>query len=97
MRDVDGRMKNRLGRLAYFWTGLRHLRRAASPMKVTVDGRPWFDGMAGCVLLGNVGRITGGIPAFDDACGVPEVGPGSLTSGDRWSDMIPACRCGCCT
>jgi hypothetical protein len=31
------------------------------------------------------------------ACGVPEVGPGSLTSGDRWSDMIPACRCGCCT
>ena len=22
---------------------------------------------------------------------------GSLTSGDRWSDMIPACRCGCCT
>jgi IS30 family transposase len=30
-------------------------------------------------------------------CGVPEVGPGSLTSGGRWSDMIPACRCGCCT
>jgi D-alanyl-D-alanine carboxypeptidase len=30
-------------------------------------------------------------------CRVPEVGPGSLTSGDRWSDMIPACRCGCCT
>ena len=30
-------------------------------------------------------------------CGVPEVGPGSLTSADRWSDMIPACRCGCCT
>src|SRR6185312_11662194 len=23
------------------------------------------------------------------ACRVPEVGPGSLTSGDRWSDMIP--------
>ena len=22
---------------------------------------------------------------------------GSLTSDDRWSDMIPACRCGCCT
>jgi choline dehydrogenase-like flavoprotein len=28
------------------------------------------------------------------ACGVPEVGPGSLTSGDRWLGMIPACRCG---
>lgn len=67
MRDVDRRMKNRLGRLAYFWTGLRHVRRAASPVKITIDGRPWFDGMASCVLLGNVGRITGGIPAFDDA------------------------------
>jgi diacylglycerol kinase family enzyme len=66
MRDVDRRMKNRLGRLAYFWTGLRHVRRAASPVKITIDGRPWFDGMASCVLLGNVGRITGGIPAFDD-------------------------------
>src|SRR3954447_4348334 len=29
------------------------------------------------------------------ACGVSEVGSGSLTSGDRWSDMIPPCRCGC--
>ena len=31
------------------------------------------------------------------SCGVPEVGPGSLTSGDRWSDMIRACHCGYCT
>jgi len=30
-------------------------------------------------------------------CGVPEVGLGSLTSGDRWPDMIPACHCGCGT
>jgi putative transposase len=26
---------------------------------------------------------------------VPEVGPGALTSSDRPSDMITACRCGC--
>ena len=31
------------------------------------------------------------------ACGVPEVGLGPLTSGDRRSDMIPMCRCGWCT
>jgi transposase len=31
------------------------------------------------------------------ACGVPEVGPGSLTSGDLRVGMIPTCRCGCCT
>jgi hypothetical protein len=28
-------------------------------------------------------------------CGVPELGAGSLTSGDCWSVMIPVCRCGC--
>jgi YegS/Rv2252/BmrU family lipid kinase len=67
MRDVDGPMKNRLGRLAYFWSGLRHVHRSASAVKITIDGRQWFDGRASCVLLGNVGRITGGVPAFDDA------------------------------
>jgi diacylglycerol kinase (ATP) len=36
-------------------------------VKIAIDGRLWFDGMASCVLLGNVGRITGGIPAFDEA------------------------------
>ena len=30
------------------------------------------------------------------ACGVPELGPGALTSGDCWLSMIPACRCGYC-
>src|SRR5437764_271897 len=30
-------------------------------------------------------------------CGVPEVEPGSLTSGDRRLEMIPACLCACCT
>ena len=29
---------------------------------------------------------------LQDTRGVPEVGPGSLTSGDRWSDMIPTCH-----
>ena len=28
---------------------------------------------------------------------VVRVGPGSLTSGDRWSDRIRACHCGYCT
>jgi len=31
------------------------------------------------------------------SCGVQKVRPRSLTSGDRWSDMIPVCRCVCCT
>ena len=35
------------------------------------------------------------IHAFNER-GVPEVGRGSLTSGDHRSDMIPVCRCRCC-
>jgi hypothetical protein len=37
------------------------------------------------------------IDAHRDACGVPEVVPGSLTSDNRQSAMIPACHCGCFT
>ncbi|MFG2110770.1 hypothetical protein [Micromonospora chersina] len=31
---------------------------------MTVDGATRFDGEASCVLFGNVGTITGGIPGF---------------------------------
>ena len=31
---------------------------------------------------------------LDVPVGCQKSGPGSLTSRDRWSDMIPACRCG---
>ena len=91
MDDVDGKMKSRLGRLAYFWTGLRHIRRAASPVKISVDGRSWFDGMASCVLLGNVGRIAGGIPAFDDAHpddGWLEVGVATANGPLQWARTL---------
>ena len=67
IRDADGSLKARLGRLAYVWTGMRKLRDEAVPVEVRVDGRDWFDGRATCVLLGNLGKITGGVPAFPDA------------------------------
>jgi diacylglycerol kinase family enzyme len=58
-------MKDRAGRLAYVWTALKHVRDDAARVKIRVDGRKWFDGKATCVLLGNVGTITGGIRAFE--------------------------------
>jgi hypothetical protein len=64
-------------------------------------GYPDHEGAPGEQMLTAAARITGAVdvPVTVDAeaCGVPEVEPGSLTSDDRWSDMIPACRCGCCT
>ncbi|AGB22007.1 conserved protein of unknown function BmrU [Mycobacterium sp. JS623] len=65
--DADGRLKDRAGRLAYVLTGLRHVRDNPVRTKIRVDGRKWFEGPATCVLFGNVGTITGGIRAFDDA------------------------------
>src|SRR2546421_2746915 len=67
IRDAHGGLKARLGRLAYVWTGMRKVDDEAVPVEVRVDGNDWFDGRATCVLLGNVGKITGGVPAFPDA------------------------------
>jgi diacylglycerol kinase (ATP) len=67
INDADRKMKDRLGKLAYVWTGLRHLNGEPARAKITVDGTTWFDDEASCVLIGNVSRISGGIKAFDDA------------------------------
>lgn len=67
IREADRNLKDRIGRLAYVWTGLRHVKDDAIPMKIRLDGTTWFNGRASCVLLGNVGTITGGIRAFNDA------------------------------
>src|SRR4029079_19818987 len=67
INDADRKMKDRLGKLAYVWTGLRHVDGETATARVLVDGVKWFDDEASCVLIGNVGTITGGIEAFDDA------------------------------
>ena len=43
--------------------------RLSTPIKtkITVDGHLWFKGDATCVLVGNVGKVIGGISAFRDA------------------------------
>jgi YegS/Rv2252/BmrU family lipid kinase len=67
IRDADGAMKDRVGRLAYVWTGARALRRPSQATRVVVDGKTWFTGETTCVLVANVGTISGGITAFPGA------------------------------
>ncbi|MEV4757056.1 diacylglycerol kinase family protein [Micromonospora sp. NPDC049559] len=89
--QADRELKGRLGRLAYVWTGLRHVRRDPVPTRIRVDGTTWFDGEASCVLLGNVGTITGGIPAFDDARpddGCLEVGVATADGVLQWARTL---------
>jgi diacylglycerol kinase (ATP) len=89
--DADRGAKQRLGRLAYVRAGLRHVRGSLTPVRIEVDGTPWFRGEASCVLLGNVGRITGGIPAFDDARpddGWLEVGVATAGGTLQWARTL---------
>lgn len=91
MRDADAATKSRLGRFAYVWTGLRHLRDEPVRVKVRVDGTKWFDAQASCVLFGNVGTITGGIRAFDDAevdDGYLEVGVATAEGALQWARTL---------
>ena len=65
--DASRRMKDRLGRAAYVFTGLKNLRRASVDAEVRVDGRRWFIGSTPCLLVGNVGDLFGGITLFHEA------------------------------
>jgi diacylglycerol kinase family enzyme len=91
IRDADRGAKERFGRLAYVWTGARNLRGSRFGAVITVDGRRWFKGEAGCVLLGNVGKIIGGLPAFDGAQpddGLMEVGVVTAGSVVQWLRVL---------
>ena len=91
IRDADRNLKDRLGKLAYVWTGIRHVRGEAPRAKVRIDGRKWFDDEASCVLVGNVGTITGGIHAFDDARpddGWLDVGVATAQGALQWARAL---------
>jgi diacylglycerol kinase family enzyme len=77
IRDVDDADKARFGQLSYLWAAARHLKRPATGVQVDVDGERWFQGRAACVLVGNVGRVVGGVDVFPDAM----LGDGRLDVG----------------
>jgi len=62
-----GRLKERFGRAAYVWTGSKNLRLKPFRATIEVDGAEWFKGKATCVLLGNVGKLVGGVDVFEHA------------------------------
>jgi diacylglycerol kinase family enzyme len=66
IRGADD-LKERLGRLAYVWSGARSLREEAFEAEIRVDGTEWFDGPTTCILVGNVGELFGGVDVFPDA------------------------------
>jgi diacylglycerol kinase (ATP) len=66
IRGADD-LKERVGRVAYLFSGSRQLQLAGFEAKIKVDGADWYEGPATCVLLGNLGDILGGVEVFPDA------------------------------
>jgi diacylglycerol kinase (ATP) len=89
--DADGGLKDRVGRLAYVWTGAKHIRDKPFRARIRVDGARWYDGETSCILLGNVGKLFGGVEAFEDAHpddGLLELGVVSAEGMREWAGMI---------
>lgn len=93
MIDEAGSLaKHRLGVLSYFRAGLIHARRRPPfQASVTVDGAPYFDGPATCVLVANFGSLPGGLTAFPAASpndGLLDVGVITATGLREWAALI---------
>jgi diacylglycerol kinase (ATP) len=89
--DADGGLKDRFGRIAYLWTGAKNLREKPFRAKIVVDGARWYDGDASCILFGNVGKLFGGVEAFEDAHpddGVLELGVVSADGVRQWAGTV---------
>jgi len=84
--------KKRLGVLAYFRAGLIHAR-TYQPfgVELVVDGAPFFDGLATCVLVGNLGTLGRGLQAFPDASpvdGLLDVGVATAEGLQQWASLM---------
>lgn len=91
IRDADRDLKDRFGRAAYIWTGMRHVRNDPVATKVRIDGQTWFKGDATCVLIGNVSDISGGISAFEHAApddGVLDVAVMTASTALQWARTL---------
>jgi YegS/Rv2252/BmrU family lipid kinase len=83
--DTDSDAKRRLGRLAYLRSSLKAMRAKSVQMSIRLDDAVWFSGEASCVLIGNIGTVTGGLEVFPHASptdGMLELGV--VTAKNRW-------------
>jgi len=97
IRDADGALKNRLGRVAYVFTGAKNIRAARVDTRVRIDGDKWFTGKASCVLVANVGKVMGDIAAFPDAQpddGLLEIGVVTAKGLWQWSRTLASTASG---
>ncbi len=91
MRNADDKLKQHIGRLAYVWTGAEATQMKYRRIQIKVDKKPWFDGEATCVLLGQMGSVAGGIVVFPDAQpddGQLEIGVVTAENAMEWIRVL---------
>lgn len=67
IKEASDSLKNRIGRLAYFYSGTKNLSARRVKAVIEVDGKEYFKGKVSCVFVGNVSKGMGGIEVFKDA------------------------------
>jgi diacylglycerol kinase family enzyme len=65
--DADETLKAKVGWIAYFVAAVRHLRGRRLYVRAKVDERGWIDVHGRSLLVGNVGKLPGGITLLPDA------------------------------
>jgi YegS/Rv2252/BmrU family lipid kinase len=91
IHGADGSLKERLGRAAYVWTGSQSLRAKPFRAKISIDGATWYDDKASCILVGNVGRLFGGVEVFEDSSpddGCLEIGVVNADGVADWARVL---------
>jgi YegS/Rv2252/BmrU family lipid kinase len=88
---ADRGLKDRLGRAAYLYTGMKSISARRVKATVEVDGERFFRGRVSCVLAANVGTILGGIEAFPEARpddGLLELGVVTAKNPVQWARVF---------
>ncbi len=65
--DTDADLKARVGWIAYFVAGVRHLHARRMRLDVRLDDGPWHSVRLRSLLIGNCGRLPGGLTLLPDA------------------------------
>jgi len=67
LRDADPNLKKHLGAVAYVLSGFKNLRRRVTRFQLRLDDQPPIERTGQGVLIGNLGRLQGGLPVMPDA------------------------------
>jgi len=67
IKEANVKLKNIIGRLAYFYSGTKNLSARRVKAVIEVDGKEYFKGKVSCVFVGNVSKGIGGIEVFKGA------------------------------